>query len=194
MCAICLEEQFNEEDCCMITGCEHKFHKECITKLILHVNSSNGKWNCPLCRRNFINVIDLANKDEIKKYEEDKLNKVYDKIDETYYQREELYDETYYQHEELYDETYYQREELYYQNEEFYESSHYQYGEHFDNLDDLYESSYYQNEQHFDNLDNIHQDESRDNAYIDDLSNELFHYVLDKEKEDEELEISMLEN
>lgn len=75
MCAICLEDIKNENECCMITGCEHKFHKDCMTNLLIY----SSKWNCPLCRRDFLNVVDLANEDEIKTYKENKLKGLYDK-------------------------------------------------------------------------------------------------------------------
>lgn len=77
MCAICLEDTMNKENSCMIMGCEHTFHKDCITNLLVHTNSNNKKWNCPLCRRIFTNVLDLDNENGIKKYEIDKAFGLY---------------------------------------------------------------------------------------------------------------------
>lgn len=161
MCAICLEDITNEDDCCMITGCEHKFHKDCMTNLLIY----SSKWNCPLCRRDFLNVIDLANEDEIKVYKENKLNGLYDK------KNEEITSSINLDHDHTYSYNY----------DDAYEYDHDNYFEP-DNSDRM-EFLYYQREQTHDTLD---QDEIEFEY--------LFQSFLTEEQENTELEMSFIES
>jgi hypothetical protein len=162
MCAICLEDIKNEDECCMITGCEHKFHKDCMTNLLIY----SSKWNCPLCRRDFLNVIDLADEDEIKVYKENKLKGLYDKKNEEISPIINL----------NYDNDYNYNYDGDYDHDNYFEP---------DNSDRM-EFLYYQREQSYENRDNLDQDEIEFEY--------LFQSFLTEEQENTELEMSFIES
>jgi hypothetical protein len=82
MCAICLEDIKDNNESCMITGCDHTFHKNCITDLLIHSNKDNYK--CPLCRTPFSKVIDLSNEKEVSQYYQDKSKGIYHQTQNTF--------------------------------------------------------------------------------------------------------------